>query len=63
MIDDSELMVLKAVRDFVEDALDERGAEVTDSGLGAGYADVGFAFDGKIYAIRITERQAVIADA
>ena len=58
LTDEMELRELLGVRDFVEDALEDAGAEVTDSGLGRGYADVGFAFEGKVYAIKIVEREA-----
>ena len=57
LTDEMELRKLFEVRNFVEDALEERGADVTDSGLGRGYADVAFVFEGKTYALKITERQ------
>lgn len=44
------------LRTWLQDLLIKAGAEITDGGMGFGWADIGFMFEGHIYDVKIRPR-------
>lgn len=53
LYDTEELLNL---RDWLEQILTENRAEITDAGIGMGYADIGFTLDGFPYQVSVKPR-------
>lgn len=56
-LDEMDTTAFMNVRNWVEDALKAKGAEVTDAGIGAGRADLGVKIDGMPFGISIRPRR------
>ena len=55
-LDNMDIESFLNIRTFVEKALEAKGAEITDGGMGAGRADIGFMVEGMPFGIQIRPR-------
>jgi hypothetical protein len=55
-LDEMDVGAFMSIRTWVEEALEAKGAKVTDAGIGAGRADLGVLIDGMPFGISIRPR-------
>ena len=55
-LDEMDVEAFLNVRTWVEDALEAKGAEITDGGVGMGRVDIGVLIDGAPFGISIRPR-------
>lgn len=55
-LDEMDVTAFMNVRTWVEEALEAKGAKITDAGIGMGQADLGVVIDGMPFGISIRPR-------
>jgi len=55
-LEEMDVEAFMNIRDWVQEAIEAKGGEITDSGMGAGRADLGFELEGCIFSLHIIPR-------
>lgn len=55
-LENEDLEALLNMRDWLEDAIKAKGAQITDAGIGLGYGDIGFELEGMPFSVSIKPR-------
>ncbi len=56
-LDEMDVEAFYNIREWLREAIEGKGAEITDQGIGMGKADIGFELDGAPFMVTIRPRK------
>lgn len=58
-LDEMDLEAFLNIRNWMEEAITDKGGTITDAGIGMGRADLGFELEGMIFSVQIKPRPLI----